>query len=850
MALLATLDLPPEAAFVSSLALLAGAALAVPGLRRLRRPGPAPQGPPRDPRPGRRPRAEVLEEILAVAARLNATRQLPELIDGALAAFAAVSGCERTVLFLWSHASSTFQMRGAVGLTPAECTAVARSTPTAEAYAAESRDRGRGHGCFLVGAAGQQAPVPGGPWPAGAVLRVPLLAADGDALGYLDLQRPVDGALPDHDEQRGLAFLARQTSAAIESVRLNERLATNNAELSRASAKLASLADMKANFVANVSHELRTPLTSISAYTELLQQNLAAMPPEALAEFLKVIHTESGKLAAVINDLLELGQMESGRPVLHRSEVELTGLVARLQDGWQGRAAERGLALAVQLPPGPLYLAADPVLLQQLLTHLVANALKFTPEGGRIRVAAWESGSAIRFEVEDTGIGIPADELGVIFDKFYQVDGSATREHNGQGVGLAICHEIVAHHDGRIWAENVPEGGARFTVLLPRRAPVAQALRQRGAAAAFETGEFLERLVHWLAESLGVQTVTLMEPLPDGEHLGIRAALGLSDAVVQGTRVHRGAGIAGTVWATGRTISTPDITREGRFDHTVSEPRFSTPSVLCVPLVGAGGVRGVVTVNNRVDGRPLDDHDRLQLEALAPRVAEALEQHDAWCEATRALGELRMSMRTTTAVGHPRHESLPRLCLEVGLAAAARAGLPEAERRHLAFAFPFYDAGMGTVPPPLLAKPEPLAPEEQAIMQRHVEASLEILAPLNPAPEVRRIILHHHENHDGTGYPAGLAGEEIPPGARVLRLVDSLGALLSPRPWRPALELDEALAELERGAGRAYSPELVGLVTAEVRARAERFSVLQAAAADAGDLARPLLDRRGMVPVG
>jgi hypothetical protein len=490
---------------------------------------------------------------------------------------------------------------------------------------------------------------------------------------------------------------------------------------------------------------------------------------------------------------------------------------------------------------------ADPLLLQQLLTHLVANALKFTPAGGRVAVELAESGTAVRLTVTDTGIGIPVEKLGAIFDKFYQVDGSATREHNGQGVGLAICHEIVNHHDGRIWAENVEPAGARFTVLLPRRPAVVQLARTPDHAGhPFVPGEFLQRLMHWLAASMGVQTVTLMEEDPDGEHLVIRAAIGLSESVVQSTRTRRGTGIAGRVWTSGRSLLVADVTRDPRWGRQESEPRYSTPSLLCVPLPGADGVRGVVAVNNRVDGLPLDDDDRLFLEALAPRVAELLDRHEAWLRATRGFGALRESLRATTAVGHLRHESLLEICQEICLAAARRVALPAPELQNLAFALQFYDVGMGSVPPQLRGKPEPLAPHEQQVMQRHVAAGLETLAALDPDPQARQIILHHHENFDGSGYPDGLVGEAIPLGARLLRLADALAALLSQRPWRPPYTLADALDELTAGAGRQFCPRLCAIFVEEAESRAARIAAMQQRGADGLELAQPLLDRRGM----
>ncbi|MBM4132126.1 HD domain-containing protein, partial [bacterium] len=178
-----------------------------------------------------------------------------------------------------------------------------------------------------------------------------------------------------------------------------------------------------------------------------------------------------------------------------------------------------------------------------------------------------------------------------------------------------------------------------------------------------------------------------------------------------------------------------------------------------------------------------------------------------------------------------------------------RLGLDDGELAALAFALPYYDVGLSRVPPQLLARAGRLDEEEERLIQGHVAAGLEILAPLAVDPRVRRLVRHHHENFDGTGYPAGLAGEAIPVGARLLRLADALAAMLSRRPWRGAWSLDEAVAELRDHAGSRYCPRLVPVFLTEVECRRARITALQADAVEAIELRRPVLDRAGMVSV-
>ncbi len=808
-----------------------------------------------------RVRSRTLEKILAVSARMNATRNPTELMDRIVSAAAGIIGFRKAVLYVWSDVTRVFEARAFAGITRNGMNALGAARVPEVEFDRLSQVKHRFSNCYLVRADDPELcetcldnnPVGTPPfvsreWSADLLLIAPLISPGGEKIGYLSLDYPRSGLIPGNVEIRQLEFLVQQATTAIESADVYQKLARNNVELSLASEKLNSLADMKKNFIANVSHELRTPLTSISAYTELLQNNMGNLSGNSQDEFLKVINAESVKLTGIINDILELNQMENGRPALVHEDINVAALVKRLDDSWKTRALERDIDLRVEADCEEIIMPVDNMLLQQLLTHLVGNAFKFTPNGGRVHIRLGETGTAVQLTVEDSGIGIPEDKLGEMFDRFFQVDGSTTRRHNGQGVGLALCHEIVTNHEGRIWAENIEEGGTRITVLLPRRPAVLQPTEPQSLVSLpFEAGEFIQRLMLWVSESLGVQVATLLVPDADRDYLTIRAAIGLPEAVVQSARIRRGTGFSGKVWETGSTLLLDDVTSDDRFQHEVNEPRYSTPSLLCVPLQDGDEVVGVITVNNRIDGQSLDQDDRAFLESLAPCITDLLLRYAEWQDGARQFEKIRETLRTTTAVGHLRHETIMQVCQEICLAAARGIMLPEDELKNLAFALQFYDVGLGCVPPQLLNKPGSLAPQEERYVQKHVTAGLEILAPLQLDSRVRQIISHHHENYDGTGYPSGLTGEAIPLAARLVRLADTLSALLSPRPWRESFTLDEAVDEIRAGAGKQFCPRMTDVFLAEVDTRRSRILALQAADGDGRELARPALDRQGMI---
>ncbi len=794
-------------------------------------------------------RNHTLERVLLGAIDFGSLRIVAELQRSIVEHVQEIFGLQKVALHIYSPSTQAFEARAFVGIDDAAKAFIASSQVSYDEYLRFATAPNRVSNSFLVDPQAVPQWEDDGPsvppiahegWPSGLRLIVPLVAISGDVHGFFEAWAPASGKLPDLVCVRHLEFLARFATNALESAEAHDRLARNNAELAQVSEKLKSLGDMKSNFLANVSHELRTPLTSMLAYTEMLRRKGDTLPAATREEFLDIVTKEGERLSAIIDDLLQLDRMEDGQARLQRVHTDIVALARRLSESWHEQARNKGIDFAIGATAESIDLEVDAVLCQQLLQHLVGNALKFTPDGGQARLHLSEQGTAVRIEVTDTGIGIPEEHLHAIFEQFYQVDDTATREHNGQGVGLAICQDIVSYHDGRIWAENIPPCGTRFTVLLPRRTPVVVPATPLAVSADFaDPRQFLQRLLHWIGENVGVELVSLMTPDAGCEHLIIRAALGLPEAVVQSTRLRRGAGYAGRVWVSGRTLLVADVKADPVLPEMGERGRYTTNSLLVVPLKHDDQVIGVVMVNNRLDGRPLDDDDRVFLEAMAPRLAYLLERFDAHTDTSREFAAIQEALRTTTSVGCLHHTDVAAVCRETCLATARRLDLSEEELRHLAFSLQYYDAGMGCVPPYLLNKEGELTGDERSQLERHVQASLVTLAPLRPPSKVRQMILHHHEHYDGRGYPSGLAGEAIPLGSRLIALADSLRALLQNRPYRPAVPLHLALEEIRSLVGIRYCPRLAGVFLEEATARRTQVEQLRERADDGEDLKRP-----------
>jgi PAS domain S-box-containing protein len=223
---------------------------------------------------------------------------------------------------------------------------------------------------------------------------------------------------------------------------------------------------LKDEFVSTVSHELRTPLTSISGSLGLLAEQWARELPKSAARLLAIAHTNSQRLVRLINDILDIEKLESGRVVFNLSQVDLHSLVVHAIDENRGFAESYRVRVRLDTAPANSDVNADPDRLAQVVTNLLSNAIKFSPTGGEVVVAVEKNGSIIRVSVRDHGDGIPDDFKPHIFEKFAQADGTSSRQKGGTGLGLSIVRQIVERLGGDVGFDDAPGGGTIFHVDL------------------------------------------------------------------------------------------------------------------------------------------------------------------------------------------------------------------------------------------------------------------------------------------------------------------------------------------------------------------------------------------------
>ncbi len=253
--------------------------------------------------------------------------------------------------------------------------------------------------------------------------------------------------------------------------RYTRQLADHNQELALRNREVERANRLKTEFLASMSHELRTPLHTIIGFSELLAEQIQGPLNEKQRRFVDHIHRDSLHLLELINDILDLSRIESGRIEMHPEPLELAGVVEESLNVIRPLGQSKALTIQAHLtPPGEgemLGVQADPLRLKQILMNLLSNAVKFTPEGGRIEVAARQMGELVEISVADTGVGIPAEEHEAIFDIFHQAGATTKGVREGTGLGLAITRRLVQEHGGTIVVDSEPGKGSRFTFTIP-----------------------------------------------------------------------------------------------------------------------------------------------------------------------------------------------------------------------------------------------------------------------------------------------------------------------------------------------------------------------------------------------
>jgi two-component system phosphate regulon sensor histidine kinase PhoR len=231
--------------------------------------------------------------------------------------------------------------------------------------------------------------------------------------------------------------------------------------------ELKRLEHVRQDFVANVSHELRTPVANIKGYAETLLEG-ALDDKDSARQFVGIIAENGRRLEDLINDLLDLSKIESGKLPLLFSSLNVAQLIRKAAAILEKNIRDKHLSLEIRIPEDLPRISADEARLMQVFINLIDNAIKYTLAGGSLLIVAEDNERQVRIDVIDTGVGIPERDLPRIFERFYRVEKARSREQGGTGLGLSIVKHIVQAHGGQVWASSAPGQGTTFSFTIPK----------------------------------------------------------------------------------------------------------------------------------------------------------------------------------------------------------------------------------------------------------------------------------------------------------------------------------------------------------------------------------------------
>jgi response regulator RpfG family c-di-GMP phosphodiesterase/signal transduction histidine kinase len=619
--------------------------------------------------------------------------------------------------------------------------------------------------------------------------------------------------------------------------------------LAEANEELKKLDVLKSQFFANVSHEVRTPLTSvISPIQSLYQGDIGDLAPEQ-SKLISQMYRNSLKLLDMINQMLDFSKFEAGKMELRLGPVDLDetvrDIIAVFEDVTERKGIKLGYVRESSVPP--LYLDIDK--LERILMNLLRNAIKFT-ESGSITVRSGKKQKFITIEVEDTGIGIPRDHLPHIFKRFQQVDTSSTRRYEGTGLGLTIVKEAIDLMQGSIEVFSEEGKGTRFVIHLPDNldklvpdAFIERRMDERRKLSLTFRGEERrkskrrkEDLAKVSVDDLALIEKELypLEPADEGEEEQEPYGESIQKVLLVEDNADLRNYMSKMLKRFGHGVLTAEDGLDGWHRARNELPDIIVSDVMMPRMDGFELVSKVksdektmhipvilITAKHELDSKieglktGADDYlsKPVNIRELDARIKNLLTTRKFQLALARTeelktrMEELSMSFSQSLEIRDFKTAGHSRDVLALGTMMAEEAGL-EVDQV-LRDSLLLHDIGKLGIPDRILLKESSLTEEEWAIMKRHSELGANLLGNHESYKEVSRIVLAHQEHYDGTGYPNGLKGKEIPLNARIIAIADAYHAMTSDRPYRTALSPATAARELLKHSGHQFDPTLI-----------------------------------------
>ena len=631
----------------------------------------------------------------------------------------------------------------------------------------------------------------------GSFICCPILLKD-KLVGIINISDKEDGSYFTENELDLIGILANQTAVSVENARLISELKSKAAVLDERNQGLIDSDRLKNEFISRMTHEIRTPLNSINGASYYLKERKASKDEQQ--EFLNIISDETGKLINLLEGLLNFSRLESDEMVFKKKIINLGEIIRETLSATILKKAlmSNNLSIEVKLPGHISSIAGEKVRLLQAFIYIVDGLTRHTQPHDVIRLSVSEKKQSVMVDFSLKGRKIPDEVIAAMFDERSLWHGIDVDKNN---VNFYLAKQSIEIHNGTINASNM-SNGFRIRLHFPKNERV---------YITSKINELLRSFLDFTAISLNLGRCSIMMIDELSGAMTIRHSLGIDDAIARTTRVRRGEQIAGMVVHNNKPLLVEDVDNYPKLNRK-NLPQYKTGSFLSLPILVHGRAEGVLNLNNKLDGKAFKKKDLYFSSAVTERISrtiEKIQQGELNDEDFRAALK---SMESLLNAGRQYREKNGRLTSLVYKTMKAMSRDRSAIQKAL-YTSKLYDLGLTQIDSTILNKTKPLTDIEQKIIQTHPFPGVRLIDCVEDDEEVKDIILHHHEKYDGSGYPYGLKGENIPFISRVLAIADSYTAMTTKRPYRKALTKEASLKQIRAGAGTAYDPAIVEAFT-------------------------------------
>jgi hypothetical protein len=624
----------------------------------------------------------------------------------------------------------------------------------------------------------------------------PILIKD-KLLGVININDKADSSPFTEDELDLIIILAKHSAIALENARLMTELERKSTESEEMNRDLIEADRLKIEFIFKISHELRTPLNSIKGAIHYLKGKKTGLNAEQ-TEFIEIISDETDKLVESFDKLLDFSRYTRETYLSKKRVINLNEILADVAatKTVNELCKNKGLSISHSLQEGLSDIIGDRIRLLQLFINLFEGCVRYAKRGDTVELKTSETESAVETELIIKNRQIPESEITFIFNNhipWFWIDTQTEK------LKFYLMRKILDIHKGKIFAFNAPKGFSIKTILP-------KTLKERREV---EIIELTNLFVSFIAKVMGINICSLMLTNELTGELTIKAAYGLEEALIKKTRLKLGDPIAGWVAVERRPLLVQDIEKTP-FIRRPNNLKYTTKSLLSLPIKIQERITGVLNLNNKDDGQPFDKKDLYIGMTFSNRISEVLKKLYIGDIKQKEFKSISNSLENLLRA-QENYKKDNKKITDIVFQLTTRLGCSEDEICSALYAALLYDLGLTLIDRSILEKTQKLTPIEQKIIRTHPASCIGLIDYIEPSETIKKIILYHHERYDGTGYPEGLKGEDIPLISRVLSLADAYVSMTSERTYRRSLSHDIAIELINSGAGTQFDPKIVNI---------------------------------------